>query len=124
MISPGATVVCNRTGAVLWVVKAPAPDGRWYLTGKQVVGSGRATYRGHVAGARDITVIRDAPTYEVGATVEHNGLPHIVAADNGDSVTLDIPASRFPLKRGGHLHIAAGNTTVIAKSDLVLEKLK
>ena len=65
MISAGALVTVRGHGAILWVVKGPAAGGRWYLSAKQTDGRGRSAYRGHVAGAGDISVIRDAPTYRV-----------------------------------------------------------
>ena len=44
--------------------------------------------------------------------------------DKGDEVELGVPEDRVPYRRGGYvIHIPAGNTTVVAKSDLVLATL-
>jgi hypothetical protein len=55
MISPGAIVTVRKHCAALWVVRRPASGGRWYLTGTMVDGRGRTAYRGHIAGAGDVT---------------------------------------------------------------------
>jgi hypothetical protein len=122
MISPGAIVTVRQYGAALWVVLRPASDGRaWHLRGKLVDYRGRSAFRGHIAGAGDITVIRDAPTYQVGDVVERNGLRHVVLRDLGDDgVELAVPEDRVPLKGGYTVRVPAGNTTVVSKSDLVL----
>jgi hypothetical protein len=66
MISAGAIVTLRQHGTILWIVRGPAPGGRWYVTAKRVDESGRGSYQNHVAGAGDITVIRDAPSYQIG----------------------------------------------------------
>lgn len=123
MIDIGAIVVCRQTGAQLWVVNGPAPRGYWYLRGVRVDERGRKSYEGRVAGAGDITVITEAPTYAAGAAVKHNGARHTVAADNGDHVELVVPESVVPRRGGGALRLAAGNTTTVAKADLVLDDM-
>ena len=108
MISPGALVTCRQTGTVLYVLKAPAPGGRWYLASKRVDQRGRAEFTGRVACAGDLTVIREARTFEPGETVEHDGLCHEVSADLGDEV-----------------EIVAGDLSkaTVSKADLVLAQL-
>jgi hypothetical protein len=48
---------------VLYVVKAPAPGGRWYLAGKRMDERGWPNVTCRVAGAGDLVLIRPAPTY-------------------------------------------------------------
>jgi hypothetical protein len=130
MISPGALVTVTQFGTQLWVVRRPASGGRWYLTGKQVDDKGGAAYRGHIAGAGDITIIRDAPVYEVGDIVERvwlsgPALNYIVLADLGDDVELGVPSDHVP-KHGRYdytVHIPAGRTTTVSKADLILEAM-
>ena len=86
-------------------------------------GNGRQSYHRHVVGEGDIVVLRAAPHYEAGAAVVHDNVQHTVAVDHGDTVTLIVPASRRPLKGSGHLHIDAGKTLTVPKSDLTLEAL-
>ena len=62
-------------------------------------------------------VIREAPTYSAGETIEHDGHRYEVAADLGDRLEL-ITLRPAPLRGGGALRIAAGNTTRVAKADL------
>ena len=123
MIAPGALVTVRQYGLTAWVVER-REAGRWHVVSKGIDDRGRAVYFGRVAGEGDIALITPAPVYEAGTTVEHNGMQHVVASDNGDSITLTVPDSRRPLRGGGHLHIAAGNTITLAKSDLALEELK
>ena len=123
-IAPGALVTCRQTGTVLYAVVAQTGDGRWRLRGKRVDHKGRSDFTGRTAGAGDITVIREAETYEPASVIEHNGRFYEMAADNGDSVELIVPASSRPLTGGGAVRLAAGNATTVAKSDLTLETLK
>ena len=102
------------------IVRRPASGGRWYLTGKMVDGRGRAAYRGHIAGAGDITVIRDAPTYKVGSTVRYQGLDHIVLEDRGDDVELGVPKHTSPTRGTELVRIPSGNVHVVSKPDLAL----
>jgi hypothetical protein len=62
MIAPGALVIVKQTGAVLYVVKAPAPGGRWYLAGKRIDHRGRSGTS---------PAARPAPTYSPGTMIEH-----------------------------------------------------
>ena len=121
MISPGGLVTCRQTGAQLWVVKAPATGGRWSLARKQVGKRGQPANQGRIAGAGDLIVILDAPTYQVGDVVERNGLRHVVLSDLGDEgVELAVPEDRIPLRGDHTVHVAAGNSTLVSKADLVL----
>ena len=125
MIGPGAVVVCRQTGAVAWVVHSRMANGQqWKLVSKAVDHRGRAVFSGRTAGEGDVVLIAPAPTYEVGDAIEHDGLSYTVAADLGDSVEAVVPSRPRPLRGGGHLHIAAGNTITLSKSDLTLETLR
>jgi signal peptidase I len=91
MISPGALVTIKQFGAALWVVRRPASNGSWYCTGKLRDAIGRAAWRGQIAGAGDIIVIRDAPDYLPGEVIERDGLSLTVVADRGDEVEFSVP---------------------------------
>ena len=84
----------------------------------------REVFSSVTVGEGDIAaVIIEAQVFEVGAAVMHNDLEHTVDADRGDAVELIVPATRFPLRGGGGLHVPGGNATTVAKSDLTLETL-
>jgi hypothetical protein len=101
MIGPGAIVVCRKTGATAWVAERHLSGGQWKLVSKAVDHRGRAVFSGRIAGEGNVVLIAPAPVYQEGATVEHNGVQHVIAADNGDSITLIVPATRRPLRGGG-----------------------
>ena len=46
-----------------------------------------------------------------------------VRRDLGDEVEFEVPASSRPLRGGGSLRLAAGNTTMVHKADLALQDL-
>jgi signal peptidase I len=121
VITPGATVRINHHSGD-WVVHS-ALGGRWKCIGRGVVGRDRQALISRIVGEGDIVVVKPAPTFAPGTTIEHNGVEHTVLADHGDTAELEVPSSRYPLKRGGHLHIAAGNTTTVTKAELVLAAL-
>ena len=123
MISPGAIVRVYRCGDIAWVVEHQQPDGRWRVCCKAVDHKGRAMFSSRTASENEMVLVQDAPSYQPGATITHNGVQHAVAADNGDAVELIVPATRRPLRGGGHLRIPGGNRTTIAKADIVLESL-
>ena len=124
MIAPGALVLRRQTGAVAWVVHSRMADGRFKCISKGVDRVGHQLFSSRTAGPNEIVLVRDAPTYEAGTTVEHNGKSYTVASDNGDSLTLIVPVTRRPLRSGGYLRLAAGNLTTVSKSDLTLETLR
>ena len=123
MISPGALVPVKQTGAALYRVKAPATGGRWFLAGKRVDERGRFDIFGRVAGAGDLTLIRDAPMFMPGEMIEHEGVYHEVVRDLGDEVELTAPAGRNPLNGGGGVRVPGGHITTIS-SDLVLNLMR
>jgi hypothetical protein len=59
---------------------------------------------------------RDAEVYAPGTEIEYGGVKHTVARDLGDSVELVTPEVSRPLRGGGALRIAAGNTVSVAKA--------
>jgi len=124
MISPGALVLCSKSGRTAWVAERRLPGGQWKLVCKAVDHKLREVFSSMTVGEGDLTVVAPAPTYAVGDAVEHNGMQHAVAADLGDAVELIVPATRRPLRGGGYLHIAAGNNITLSKADLVLEDLR
>jgi hypothetical protein len=125
MIAPGSICTCEQTGAQLWVVVGRAHDGLgWRLIGKFTNHFGHAACTGRTAGEGDLTLIKDAPTFEPGAEVEHGGKLLTVIEDLGDEIEFEVPASSRPLRGGGALRIAAGNTTTIYKADLTLENMR
>jgi acetyl-CoA carboxylase alpha subunit len=79
---------------------------------------------GRTAGEGDIVVVRDAETYDLGTTIEYGGVKHTVARDLSDFVELVTPEVSRPLRGGGALRIAAGNTVTMAKSDLALALMR
>jgi hypothetical protein len=84
LISPGALVVCKQTGRQLFVVKEAADNGlRWKIVGKLTDDKGRALFTARVAGRGDLTLIREAETYEPGELLEYGGLELEVARDLG-----------------------------------------
>ncbi len=124
MIAPGAIVRIRRRGDIAFVVQRRALDGGWRVMSKVVDDRSGSVFSGVTVGAGDVIVVKPAPTYEVGAEIEHGGLKHTVSADLGDCVELIAPAFSRPLKGGGALHVPGGNTVTVGKSDLVLEQLK
>ena len=124
MISPGAIVRVYRCGDIAWVVERHEPDGRWRVCCKAVDHNGRAMFSSRTASENEMVLIQDAPSYQPGATVTHNGVPHAVAADNGDAVELIVPATRRPLRGGGALSIPGGNAVTLSKAELALEQLR
>jgi hypothetical protein len=49
----------------------------------------------------------------------------VVLADNGDEgVELAVPEDRIPLRGGYTIRVAAGNSTLVSKADLLLDALK
>ena len=122
MIAPGALVTCRQTGAVLWVVKGPAPGGRYYLRGKRTNGKG-TVFTSRVAGAGDLTLIKDPPTFAAGTEVRFNGGTAIVVEDHGDTVAITIPEHSARTRRGSVLRIAASRAET-AKADIIVELLK
>ena len=115
MISPGAIVRIYRTGDTAWVVRGRTLSGRWKCISKAVDFRGRAgAFTSFTAGEGDMVLIKDPPTYTAGMVVERDGMEHTVLADDGEFVTLLVPASSFPLKRGS-VRYEAGNTTMISK---------
>ena len=124
MISSGCICTCWQTGAQLWVVRSAAPNGSWHLVGKRIDSLGRKRFTSRVAGEGDLVEILAAKTYEVGDVVERHGLRHVVLADNGDDVELAVPEDRVPLRGGYTVRVAAGNSTLVSKADLLLDALK
>ena len=64
---------------------------------------------GRTAGEGDVVLIKPAPTYEPGATIEYDGTACTVVHDLGDEVDLSC---------------ATGHIGSVPKSDLVLELLR
>ncbi len=122
-IEPGAIVKCSQTGDHLWVVKVKEPGQRWLLVSK-IKRRGIATQAERVAGEGDLNEVVSPPSYEIGATVELDGVAYTVSADLGEDIEVEVPASIFPLEDGGALHLPGGNTAIVSKADLVLEQLK
>ncbi len=120
MIAPGAIARVRRRGDIAFVVHSRALDGGWRVMSKAVDGKRRSAFSSLTVGTGDIVVVKDAPAYEVGTEVEHDGLQHTVLADRGGTVTFEVPVSRYRTRGGSYTLIAAGNTITIAKSDLVL----
>jgi len=123
MISSGCIVRINRQGDILWVVHSRTTDGRWKCV--RSVNSWRGErFTSLSVGEGDVVLVAAAPVYEVGVAIMHNGIAHVVLADHGDAVELEVPSSRFPLKGGGALSILSGNVITLSKSDLALEAFK
>ena len=120
MIAVGSTVTCRQTGAQLWVVRSAAPNGRWHLVGKRTDTLGRRRFTKRVVGNGDVVEILAAKTYRVGDVVEHHGKQHVVLSDDGDEITLATPETRVPHRGGYTVRVAAGNSTLVSKADLVL----
>ena len=71
-IAPGALVTCRQTGAILYVVAARADNERsWRLRAERVDHLGRSDVSALTVGDGDITVIREAETYEAATMIEH-----------------------------------------------------
>ena len=124
MISRGRTVTCRQTGTQLWVVRSAAHNGRWHLVGKRTDTLGRRRFTNRVAGEGDLVEILATKTYRIGNVVERHGKQHLVLSDDGDEITLAVPEDRIPLRGGYTVHVAAGNSTLVSKADLLLEALK
>jgi hypothetical protein len=124
-IAPGAIVRVLRRGDVAFVVRRRDEfnSRRWQCVAKAFDDRENVLHEGVTVGEGDIVVVREAPTYSPGAQVHFNGVKHTVSRDLGESVELIVPSLRRLLRGGGVLRVAAGNTCMIAKSDLVLEKL-
>ena len=127
-ISPGALVRRKRFNLrdrrersyrpddPIWATRCPAA--RWYHLIAMIERDGELVRTSSIVGKDELE-----PIYQLGDTVEYNDMKHTVSRDLGDSVELIVPNSSGPLRGGGALFVAAGNTCVIAKSDLVLEDL-
>jgi hypothetical protein len=125
VIAPGALVTCRQTGLILYVVDSLAEDGvRWHCRAKRVDQNGRHDISARTIGEGDLVLVRAAPVYEPHTMVEHEGRFHEVAADNGDSVELITPSSRYPLDGGHALHREAGKRITVDKATLTLELLR
>jgi hypothetical protein len=120
----GAVVTCRQTGDTAWIIRAPAREGRaWHLIGKITRGS-RVAYTARVAGIGDLALVKPAPTYERGNTLEHEGVRYEVRRDLSDTVELVVPAMSFRTRRSGSRYrLPGGNTMTVGKADLVLETL-
>jgi hypothetical protein len=124
VISPGCICTCKQTGTILYAVVAKADDGiRWQLRSMRIDHKGRTDFTRRIAGEGDLTLIREAPTFEPNTVIEHNGRFHEITTDNGDSVELITPSSRYSLKGSHALHREAGNRVTVPKADLVLARL-
>lgn len=123
-ISAGAIVTVRQFGNVAWVVHRRVADGRFKCIGKAVDDRGGEALSSRTAGEGDVMLITPAPIYEAGTLIERGGVQYTVATDLGDHVELIVPATRFPLKGGGALHLPGGNTITVAKSALTVEALK
>ena len=122
-ISPGAIVTCPRaTGTILWVCVGKYDDDiRWKLRSRRTDNLGRTDLSSCVSGAGDIRVIREAPTYAPHTIIEHEGKFCEVESDDGDSVSLLVPAHSRPLAdRKSALHYEAGHRITLNKGELVL----
>jgi hypothetical protein len=123
MISPGAIVRVNRHANIAWVVHSKDLNGRWRCLSKKVDGLNRSALSTLIVGAGDMILIKEAPTYVVGAEVCYEQIDHTVIEDRGEFVKLAVPSSSFPLAHGGALERPSGNAAVISKANLVLEAL-
>jgi hypothetical protein len=121
-ISPGCLVTCRQCKTQLFVVKA-ATDNGWHITGKLTDNKGRALFTSRVAGVGDLTLIREAQTYEPGTTHERAGKLLTVLSDDGDTVTFNVPEHSSPLAGGGNVRHAGGHTTSVSKAELILEMM-
>jgi len=120
-ISPGATVQITGQRGTWVVAKQTDIDRRWWrCVGKDA--AGRTVTR--IAGAGDVTLITPARSYTPGSSITLDGVRHEAISDNGDTITLEVPASVYRAQAGINLQRSAGNTIAIAKSDLVLEGLQ
>jgi hypothetical protein len=134
-ISPGALVRRKRFNLgdrrersyrpddPIWAIRCPAARPGWYHLIAMIERDGELVRTSSIVGKDELEVVRPAPIYELGDTVEYNDMKHTVSRDLGDSVELIVPNSSRPLRGGGALFVAAGNTCLIAKSDLLLEDL-
>jgi hypothetical protein len=119
-LSVGALCTVRQTGSVLYVAKQSLPDNRWRLTAKQVDARGRVAYQTRDAGIGDITVIRDAATYQVGSTINWAGLEHVVLEDRADNVQLGVPEHGRQTRGGDVIRIPRTNVREVSKADLAL----
>jgi len=125
-ITAGALVTVRQFGAVLWVVKQSLPDhlgelNRWRCTCKQTDKWGRMRYQNRDVGAGDITLIRDAATYEPGQTITYRGEACTIERDDGDHVVITTPAFAKKLYRGrGWVQHPEGSKSV-SKAALLLD---
>jgi hypothetical protein len=112
-------------GTRLWAAKEPLPDHRgeftrYRLVCKRVDHRGRVAYETRDAGLGDVTVIRDAATFEIGSTITYEGLDHLVLADLGGSIEAGVPKHTSKTKGGDVIRIPGTNVRVISKADLAL----
>lgn len=119
----GAVVRCYQTKNDLWVVRQHGPDGRLHLRGKRRYGRGWTRYTARVAGAGDVSVLAEPPTYPPGTELTHDGLPLVVIEDRGDTVVCSTSDMRTYFRDGTTLRVPGGNTIELSKADIVLEEL-
>ena len=128
MLQTGTIVTVHGLGDTLWAIKCREADGRYRVICRTTTPRWPKTH-GHfsssrVVGEGELTLVAPAPVYEAGSTLAHEGVQYTVVADLDEHVELIVPASRRPLRGGGHLHIAAGSTLTLNKADIVIGELK
>jgi hypothetical protein len=127
VLSPGAVVTCRQTADVLWAVIRQEVDGSWRLHGRLTDERGRSAYTMRLAGEGDITVIRSAPQYEPGETIERGRQTLTVISDNGDDLTCEVgEASRPVISEGvqvASVCLPGGNKMTLTKGDLMAEAI-
>ena len=117
MIAPGAKVNCLQVDGT-WIVKHAINDTYWQLIRRSDDGH---HYVGRIASKFDLVELEPPPSFTIGSTITRDdGVLLTVASDDGDTVEFVVGASRHPLKRGGHLHLAEGNQITLPKPILVL----
>ena len=111
MLQAGSIVTVHRLGDTAWVIKCREADGLYRVICRTTTPRWPKTrghfYRSRVVGEGDLALVAPAPVYEVGTTLEHEGVQYTVAADLDEHVELIVPPSRFRLKRGA-LHVPGG----------------
>lgn len=115
--------ICRyRGGDIAYVVRGRDPYGRYLCTAKQVNQTCRSALACIQAGEGDLVVAVPRPTFAPGTAMIHEGLTCVVERDDGDFVTLSVPACVHEMKGGGGLKLPPSRVE-ISKADAVLDAL-
>jgi hypothetical protein len=115
--------ICRyRGGDIAYVVRGCDPYGRWLCTAKRIDRTRKSAFSLIQAGEGDLVVAVPRPTFAPGTAMMHEGLTCVVERDDGDLLTLNVPAHTHQTRAKDGLHVPASRVE-ISKADAVLDSL-